>query len=271
MTESATFAAEVGSIKDMINRSALSGDDQHDDLYLEVSDDEVKVLQSAPGDSVLTFSSFYDSYFERLSVDGDDPLGAIIRVEQTLGYLDMVSDSGVVELTFTLDKPEDATARHLTFEGDFEGGVVLPGGREALSRVPDWLPERFTDDNVYTSSPEAGSKELPTTIETRVDDIRHIIGAKDQVGAKTFPIVVDDGEFILDIGHGDSYVRGPFDIQDVEGPDVDNQYLSGFEEIFNVLTGRITLRTAPGNGPLAVVKDGAKSVVRHVNASVNTD
>ena len=268
--ETASFVAEVGDIVDMINRSALSGEDEHDNLYLDISEDEVKILQSAPGDSVLTYGSFYESYFDDLSVDGDDSVAAIIKVEQTLDFLDMVAPSGKVELTFSGDDTKP-TCRTLEVTGDLEARVTLPGGRDAVEKVPDWLPERFSDEDVYMSSPDAGSKELPTKIDTNVGSVERIIEARKNIGSPAYPIVVEDGDFMMDIGDDNDYVRGSLDGNDVEGPDVDNTYLSGFEEIFNVLSGRIQLQTAPDNGPLAVVKGGAKSVVRHVNASITVD
>ena len=267
--QTATIVAEVADIEDMIDRTALDGEDEHDDLFLDISDDEVTVLQSAPGESVLTYGSFYESYFSELSVEGDDSIGAIIRVEQTLDYLDMTAPTGTVQLEFSAG--DDNLARYLDITGDLEGRVTLPGSQEALSNVPDWLPERFSDDDVYTSSPEAGSKELPTIIDTKVESVRRIIEAKRNTGAKTYPIVVEDGDFKMNIGDDNNFIRGSLSGNSVDGPDVDNNYLSGFEEIFNVMTGRIQLQTAPGNGPLAVVKGGAKSAVRHVNASVNVE
>ena len=271
MTESVTLTVEVAKVLDMLNKCSLDGDKEHDDLYLEVSDEGVIVLQSAPGEVVLTYGSYYPDYFESISFDGVDKLGAVIRVEQLEDYLSMVSDGGIIEMTFATEVEGDDLARFVDITGDLEARITLPGGGDMLSRIPDWLPERFTDDNIYTSSPESGSKELPTRIETTSDSVHRIINAKKKTNSKVYPIVVEEGSFRINIGTDAEYVRGSLDSANVTGPDVDNKYLAGFEEIFSVMSGRLLLQTAPDNGPLAVVQTGNDYVVRHVNTSVNLE
>ena len=82
---------------------------------------------------------------------------------------------------------------------------------------------------------------------------------------------MEDGEFRIDVGDDQrSGVRGSLGAKSIEGPDVENYYFDGFEEIFEVLSGPVDLQTAPGNNPLAVVQEGGNGrVIRHVNGSVN--
>lgn len=281
----AVLRASVEQFKEMIQQSALSGETEHSDLYLNVLEDEVRILQNAPGDVVLTFCSFGSDYFDDIdlqrgvrTMEATDTQGdtfefevgaeAILDVEQTLTYLDFASDGGTVELRFT-GSDDRRLSTYARAEGALEAWVKLPGSEDILSDVPHWLPSRFNGDERYTNT--AGD-EAPTKIQTRASNIDTIVNAvDDDRDAEFYPIVIDDGQFTIDVGDEQrSGVRGALGAQAVDGPDIENYYYDGFEEIFSVLSGPVELQTAPGNNPMAVVQtDDQGRTIRHVNGTVN--
>lgn len=285
----ATLRASVEKFTSMIRETALDGDTEHGDLYLNILEDEVRILQAAPGETVLTYGSYGEDYFDDIDLErevrtltgkrgGDEyeyDVGceAIINVADVLTYLGFASDGGTVELQFT-GSEDRRLATYFRAEGALEAWVKLPGSQSALDGVPHWLAvNRWTQDNVYTDA--SGEKELPVRIETNADKVKTIIKAvKDDKDADFYPIVIEDDEFVIDVGDEQrSGVRGSLGAREVENKtdsDVENAYFDGFEEIFNVLSGPVTLQTAPGNAPLAVVQsDDRDRVVRHVNGPVN--
>lgn len=281
----ATLRASVEQFEEMIKQSSLSGETEHSDLYLNVLEDEVRILQNAPGDVVLTFCSFGSDYFDDIDLQRDvrtmeatDTQGdtfefevgaeAILDVEQTLTYLDFASDGGTVELRFT-GSDDRRLSTYARAEGALEAWVKLPGSEDILSDVPHWLPSRFNADERYTNT--AGD-EAPTKIQTRASNIDTIVDAvDDDRDAEFYPIVIDGGQLTIDVGDEQrSGVRGALGAQAVDGPDVENYYYDGFEEIFSVLSGPVELQTAPGNNPMAVVQtDDQGRTIRHVNGTVN--
>jgi hypothetical protein len=290
-TTHATIRADVGQFQKMLKQSSLdpsSGSDdrtQHSDVYLCVLDNEVRILQVAPGEVVLTYCSFGEDFFDEITLNrdiremtGTDRRGedftyrvgaeAILDVEQTLTYLGFASEGGTIELHLT-GTEDRRLSQYARAEGALEAWVKLPGSETVLEDVPHWLPLRFNQDNKYTNT--AGDP-APTQVETKVQKVETIIDAvKADKDAEYYPIVVKDETFYVDIGDQDrSGVSGSLGAKGVVGPDVESYYFDGFEEIFSVLSGPVTLQTAPGENPLAVVQEGDDDrTIRHANGTVN--
>lgn len=282
--EQATIRAPVDTFTSLIERCALDGQTEHSELYLNILDDHIEVLQAAPGEIVLTYGSFSSSHFDDLTLEKeeetikvDDGSGgtmeyqkgceAIIDVERTLQYLNYASSSGTVELSFSGEE-DIRLSTMLRAEGALEAWVNLPGSQDILDHVPLWLPSRYNEDEKFTST---GGNPTPTIIKTQTHRIQKIIDiVQADVDDTNYPIVVNEGDFEVDVGESHSSgVRGQLKTNSVEGPDVENYYFSGFEEIFNVLSGTVELQTAPENSPISVVQRGNDGdVVRHVNGSI---
>lgn len=280
----AKMRAPVENFTRMINKSSLDGETEHADLYLNVLDDRVIILQQAAGEVALTYCSFSESYFNELEVfrdietrstskDGKEieyetGAEAIVNVEDVLAYMSFASDgSDMVEISLLGDDSE-RLAIYLKAEGALETQVRLPGGEDALSSVPQWLPSRFSENDVFTNP---DGDEAPTIIDTNSSKLRTIIDAVEQdANVEYYPLVVEDGQFKISVGEDEgSYVQGTLGAQNVSGPDIENYYFAGFKEITNVMSGRVQLQTAPGNNPCSMVHNGEDgSVIRHVNGSV---
>lgn len=297
MTETtfATLRASVEKLEKMLKQASLdaasAGEDEvsHDDLYLNIKEDEVRALQVAPGEVVITYCSFGKEYFDEIIVNKDTSEGSatdkegedihfqigsevILNVERTLTYLGFASEGGTVELHFTGEEGERLPS-HVRAEGALEAWVKLPGSESVISDVPHWLPFRFDTDDVYNSK---GGNPAPVQVTTNVSKIDTIINAvEEDQDAEFYPIVVsEDEEFLINIGEESrSGVSGTLGAKDVQNPTddrVENYYYDGFEEIFGVTSGKVQLQTAPGNNPMAVVQRGSDGrVIRHVNGAVS--
>lgn len=287
-----TLRSGVEQFKQMFKEASLdpsSGSDEdtkHDDVYLNVLEDEVRILQATPGESVLTYGSYYEDYFDEITLEcdiaeeiGTDRSGedfpyrvgaeAILDVEQALTYLDFASDGGTVEVSFT-GSTDTRLSSMMRAEGALEAWVKLPGSQDALESVPHWLPLRFDSDNQYTNP---NGDPAPVQISTKVSKLERIIDAVDKDrDADFYPIVVEDESFRVDIGDesrsGVSGALGAKSVSNGIDSDVENYYHDGFEEIFNILSGAVELQTAPGGNPLSIVQSGGERVIRHVNGAV---
>ena len=284
-TVHATIRAPVERFEKMIRQSSLRGDVEHDDIYLNILPDKVQVLQSVPGEVVLTYCTFDEDFFDEIEVerevreettensDGEEikfEVGAeaILNVEDTSTYLGFASDGGTVELEFT-GTTERRLSTFVRANGALETWVKLPGSQDVLDSIPYWLPLRFSDNDVYTNTK---GDEAPTQVETNISKINTIISAvKEDREAEFYPISIEGGDFRINVGDSQrSGVQGTLGAKSVEGPDVDNYYFDGFEEIFEVLSGKVSLQTAPGGNPLSVVQKGEEGrTIRHINGAVD--
>lgn len=288
-TEQVTLRAQVSKLKNLLRQSALQGETSHDDVYLQVTEGEVRVLEATPGETILTYASFDFDWFDDVEVERDpheieyqDRAGndqtrmveaeAILTVDDVLEWMGHASDEGTLELTFQGDE-DKRLAEWLDFSGAINTGVRLPGSEASLESVPQWLPSRFTEDDVYC---DPNGNPAPVNIQTKSKEIQRIIDiVESDPDSKNYPIKVEDGSFFIDIGgkDGSHYAQGELTVQSISAPDdaeVENYYRDGFEEVFDVLSGAVSLQTGPGNGPVAIVQNsGNGRTIRHVNGSVN--
>lgn len=282
----ATLRTTTEKFQELIKQSSLEGDVSHSDLYLNILENEVQVLQSAPGEVVLTYCSFHGSFFDELSLKTDieehsattkggsdltyeTGAEAIINVSDALRYLSYASESGKIELHFQGQDDGKRLAQRLKFEGALDAWVRLDGSKDILDDVPHWLPFRFSENEVYTN---IEGDEAPTQITTGSQKLRKIIEiVQGDDKAEFYPVTVNDGDFSINIGEvTDSGVQGTINTKDISGPDIENYYFDGFDEIFSTIGGQVQLQTAPKNNPMAVVQEGADGrVVRHVNGPVS--
>lgn len=281
----AKIRAKAAQFEEMISKMSMSGELEHSELYLNILGDRVEILQSSPGEVILSYGTFDSDYFDEIELQKDvskeqieDSQGnkysyevgaeAILDVERTIEYLGYASGGGVVELTFS-GREDRRLSMMLRAEGALETWVNLPSQGNIVDEIPHWIPFRYNDDNDFISP--AGDP-APTQIQTQVSELSTIVEVvNSNPDTDFYPLVVEDSNLRIDVGEEKrTGVQGILSSQSVKGPDVENYYFDGFEEILNVLDGPIELQTAPGNSPLSVVCDTSNgSVVRHVNGTVN--
>ena len=104
-------------------------------------------------------------------------------------------DSVQVELRGEADEP---IACGIRLAGELETWIPSPTSEKVLENIPEWLPPRFSDDEVYTS--KEGDR-APVIIDTEVSEIEKIIWAvENPEDTEFFPLIVDDGERRLRVG-----------------------------------------------------------------------
>lgn len=257
----------------MIEKAALAGssDPFHSDVYLNIHDSGVvTVIGGQPGDVTQTYCTFKTPVLNEVSSVHDDGTQAIIDVADFLTYgLDFASNGGELEFALRGD-PDDEIAPVVEFYGAVNARVMTPVAGDALEEVPTGIVNNFPEGNgEYASTIEGREGEtFPTSIRTEASTVNRIIEVVNHdPNTKLKPITVEDGQFTLDVGReGErNSVWGELEAEEVEGPDVSNQYKKGFEEVFKSLSGDVWLQTAPGGAPLCVAQeDNDGMVIRHV-------
>ncbi|MFC6786400.1 hypothetical protein [Halobaculum halobium] len=117
-----------------------------------------------------------------------------------------------------------------------------------------------------------GSKTAPAsaTIRTTQSVLEKIIEARELVGGqKTYPIIIKNGEFWLEVVSGAATTEGWLGAAKVEGPSLCNEYGPTFETVVEGMSGAVELQTAPEND-LAFIQRDSGVIVRHVIEGIDT-
>jgi len=256
----ATIEATKAQIKEIINHTAAG---YHEKVYANITDGRVRFLAGTPGGTVVAYNDYVEGDIDDISGDAQ----AIINVADLLNYIGLAGEgtSSNILLEF-VGSSEGGLSEQLRVSvpgsHSFEVGLTLPASESSLESVPTDLPGLFDDDNVLLN--QAEERPVTTHIDTYTESLEKIL---DVVGLKEelefYPIVVENEEFLLNVGSDQgNYVNAKLQ-GSVEGDDVDNLYGSGFEEVVKALDGNVTLHVEQGS-PLLVLKEGSYGTVRHV-------
>lgn len=270
--EIATVQASAQAIREMIEKASLGGtsDPYHDDLYVNVHDSgAVTLIGGEPGSTLQSFCTYTPPVLEEVDSEKDDGAQSIIDVADFLTYgLDFASDGGDLKVAFRGDPEADLTSV-VEFYGAVNSRIMTPVAGDVLEEVPTGIVKNFPNgDGEYRSTEKEDNPPFPTHIHVDVEQIQRVIDVvKHDPQTDLYPITTEGGELTLDIGRdsGRNAVWGELEANEVDGPDVDNAYKKGFEEVFNSLSGEVWLQTADGGAPVCVAQapeDGV--VIRHV-------
>lgn len=280
--ELGTIRGPSQRIREIVTHTALAGrgDPFHSDIYVSVNDGQVDTVVASDGNTLLTYCTFTEDSLSDISVSGDaDTAEGIFNVPDFLNYMDFASDGGEVELALR-GQPDNRLASVLEVTGALNTRVMLPTSESIMDSVPiEAMFNRFDSENNFQG--QTGS--LPTTIETDVEQIQRLIEVVNYDSeTKFYPVTVnetgtdEDGDALfdlaLDIGRdtGRNAVWGEMDALSVESDEeVQNNYHKGFEPVFDTLGGEVSLQTAAGGAPLAVVQERDGVTLRHVIANVS--
>lgn len=255
------------AIKNAIEQTALAGrgDPFHSDVYLNIRDGLVNTLVGSPGNVVLSYCTFSESYFDGIEVEADrDGVEAIINVADFFSYLNFADDGGTVRLSFR-GQENDRLAGALEMTGALNTRIMLPTSESILDEIPTGLPEKFDEDENFVGSPE-DSRATITTDTKQIEQIIEVVDYDTEV--EFYPITVEDEEMILDVGQPDAPDRnsvwGSLNAKDIDAPvDISNQYHEGFEPVFNTLSGEVIMQTNP-DSPVVIVQQDNGRIVRHM-------
>lgn len=233
-------------------------------VTLRISPDSVTIEGESGSTGVC--STFNDTYFDSLSVDGNSPVSASIPVAELLDRIEIIyRPHEVVRMEIRGgNEPEEIRLN----SGNTQARIDLSGN------VNTGVCGSFDADNIRLNG-----EDVTTTIQTEIDDIWNIIRAVDLDGeVDSYPVLVRNGIFLLDLPLGamnanvnDSartHVWNEFDA-DVSGSDVLNFYGDTFKRVIRVLEGDIELHTLGTNSfndfsPVAIIQDSVDHTLRYI-------
>lgn len=269
----ASIQASADRVRQFIEKTSLLGsgsDPYHEEIYVHIKDGQVDGLASSAGNSSISYCSFAEGgYLDSVESEQDEGTEAIIDVSEFLRFFDWASDGKKAHVDFE-GNPDDDLANKVVIKSEYRGEVMLPASQSVKDKVPLGVVERFKDgekwdNHVFYSN---SGNEPTTEIRTDASKLIDIKEGAEITGKEFFPIVVDEGEFQIEIEQDTGGNTGHGSINaEAEGRDVNNNYLHGFEELTNSLNGDIVIRTAP-DAPMSVIKDGDGYVLRHILAPV---
>lgn len=281
----ATIEGNADRVRQFIEKSALLGsgsEPYHEEIYLNIQDGQVNVLASSAGNSCISYCSFAEPYLENIEAHVEGGAQAILDVEDYLEYYGTASNGKYAELTFQGDSGSELASSVVT-KSNLESTVMLPASESIKEKIPLGVVDRFKEgekwdsDHVFFSNQ---GNEPTTEIIVDTQDLETVVEAAGNTAKEFFPLTVDDVE---GLNSGDDEKALFLDVQEdaggnkhkgeltknVEGRDIENSYLHGFEEMVTSISGEVVLRTAP-DAPVSVVKDEEEDgyVLRHILAPV---
>lgn len=261
-----------GAFRALIHKATDPVVEYYNRAFIRVTDDEITVIANQTTDSVVTYATVNDGFFDDFGPGKDQgEARAIIDVEKFMGYFD-ISTSGDSRVSVEFrGEPDDELATTAHIDGELETDLYLPSSDSDYENISLGTVERFNADNEFLL---AEGETLPTEIKCHVGEIQHVMDVKsfDELDLDTFPIAVEDEELVLDAEdeRGRNKVQGGLKAESVEGPDVSNHYQKGFEQTFNALSGTVDISTGP-DLPLCVVKEDSGVTFRYLLAPASGD
>ena len=262
MKKQATIKATEAQLKEILDLTSVGF---HEELYVNVDSDQVRLLGGAPDSSSGTFVDFVEAFVE----DIDGATEAYIDVAQFENYLGVLSGgpSTVLNIEFRgSDNQRLANQVKISPEdGSGEVSLMLKSGERVMESVPTVLPKQFDQSNNFLHPVE--DRPAKVHIETYVDEVRRIVDAKNlQESLEYSPIVVKGEQFILDVGdENDEHVSVVLKA-DVDNPDeheVNNVYGGSFDDVIKRLSGTLFIQTEDGS-PVHLLQEKNHITVRHL-------
>lgn len=259
----ATLSAQRAALERMVRLAALDGTTgpYYDEMLVRVTEDRVETPAGKTDSWMAAYCTVQHDAFDDVSLVIDEPATAIFDIDAALGWLDWLDADGVE--VCLLGDPETGFGGTLELRTD-DATVKLAcdHGPELLGEVTMELPARFDANERFRL--EDGSY-APTSIDTTASTLTRVADAVDLAETVDgYPVRVDDGELVLDVGSDLSraHARAPL-AGSVTGDDVHNRYGPEFAALADALTGDLTLQTGPDE-PLVVVQDHAQFTLRYV-------
>lgn len=247
----------------MVDLAALGTDEgvYYDEMLVRVTEDGIETPAGKRDTSMAAYCTVSHGAFEDVTLHIDEPAVAIFDIEAALGWLEWVAAERVEVVL--LGDPADAFAGTLELRTPSETvQVSCRHGPEILGQVTTELPSRFDDENRFRL--EDGSV-APTRVETTARELERLADAVDLAETVDgYPVVVEDGEFVLEVGSELSLAHASATLDGVvRGPDVANRYSAELAALARALEGEVVLQTGPDE-PLVVVQPHELFTLRYV-------
>lgn len=241
MIEKAKFETTRGNLQKMLKYIAAPLDDQYDKAWLNFQEEELHAVASM-GQAVVSYCTFSKPFVEDIDrFDGVDQGGveALINVDDVKDYVDFVGGDRV-EITF-LANEDDHLCRKMEIDGDIHVEIYLPSSEADYESQQTAVVNMYNDEERWCKPSD--DEPLTTRFRTKVKEFERIVKVTefDDFALSTYPVVIDDGEFLLDATDENdrNSIKGSLNSHDVDGPDVNNSYSRGFAELFNNISGEV--------------------------------
>lgn len=261
-----SFEATSSDLYSILNWASAPFDDRYDQVYLNLASDELRTIANA-GESVSSYCTFGSSMVQDVelhdSVDESAGMEAVVNVDYFKDYLSFVGGERVRVEFHGIEGQRESTK--MTIDGDLTANIFIPSSQsdyesKQLSVVKlynnedEWVkPSTF---NMEGQSANHG-EPLSTSFVTKVEEFQKIVEVTDfdDIVLSNYPVVIEDGEFLLDAEDDEARnsISGTLYAEDVEGPDVDNTYSRGFQELFSSIGGMIDVGIED-NAPISIVQ-----------------
>ena len=266
----AELAAPAAVFDRMLSLAAVErpGSDEpyYDEMLLRIDESSLRT----PAGSVDAPLSAYCTVGTALLDAFDDVAGgtvtAVFDIVELRDWMDWVDDGDGVAVTFVGDTESGEASEIVVQSEDATARVDCVRDSAVLADVPLELPGRFTDDERFRLDDGAPA---PTVVETDAAQLRRLAAGVRTADATTFPVVVDDGSFRVELVE-DGGVRASAELAgEVSGPEVRNEYGEALGRVADVLEGPVTLQTGP-DAPLAVVTRRSGFTLRYVLSRIES-
>lgn len=263
MQTQATITATHAQINQMFDDAAVG---YHEELYLNIEDGRIRILAGAPDSSSGAYVDLVEAFFE--GVEGGTE--AYFEVDQVQNYLNLISSGPSTEIDIEFrSTDQESMAKQIrlspTDRQDDEVTLMLMSGDKVLESVPTALPKRFDQNNNFLHPTE--DRPAKVHIETYVDELERIVDAVSlREDLDYYPIVVEDDDFVLEVGdEKDQYVNTTLQgkVENEDGVSVDNLYGGSFSDVVSTLEGQIYVQTEDGS-PVHLLQEKNHVTIRHM-------
>jgi hypothetical protein len=254
------FETTMDNMQKMVRwASAPLDTDRYDQIYVNLAGDEIRTVSNI-GKAVGSYCDFSLPFVRDVElheeVDENAGMQAILKVPQVEDYLDFVGGTSL-EVEFYGIPGGENRARKMVLDGELRAEIYLPTSESDYESKQLKIVEVYDENNSWITN---SGDPLSTSFTTRVSEFNRIIDVVefDSFALANYPVVIEDGEFLLDASDENNRdtVHGELFAENVEGPDVDNVYSRGFEELFSNISGEVDVE---------VEQDSLISIVRESN------
>lgn len=256
MIEKASFETTRGNLQKMLNWISAPLDDQYDKGWLNFQPEELHAVTNM-GQAVVSYSTFQKPFVEDIHLHkeaGEAGIEALINIDVTKDYVEFVGGDRV-KITF-LGNEDENLCRKMEIDGDIHVEIYLPSSEADYESLQTGVVNTYDGENRWRK-PSDGER-LSTSFRTKVKEFERIVKVTefDDFALSTYPVVVEDGEFLLDASDENdrNSIQGSLNAHDVEGPDVDNSYSRGFAELFGNISGEV-LVDIEQDTPISIVRE----------------
>ena len=256
MIEKAQFETTRGNLQKMLKWISAPLDDQYDKAWLNIQDDELHAVASV-GQAVVSYCTFNEPFVQDINLhdsqDGDAGVETIINLEDIKDYVDFVGGERV-SVSF-LGNEDEQLCRKMEIDGDIHVDLYVPSSEADYESQQTGIVNLYDEDNRWHKPSD--NEPLSTRFTTKVREFERIVRVTefDDFALSTYPVVIEDSEFLLDATDENerNSIQGSLSASEVEGPDVNNSYSRGFAELFDNISGEVTVDIEQ-DAPMSVVR-----------------